>query len=128
MTPGNHIGILLAVGFFLFIIITILTHAILTNLFALAIYLLLNIFLVLILPRVFPHNVFINSIKEGFEQFGRALNFVIVSTALVIVYFIGVGFVWVVSRIVGKTFLPIKATTTTWRTPNKKQESFKEMF
>jgi hypothetical protein len=128
MDRGNLVGVLLAIGFFVLIIATIFTHSIATNLRALLTYFLLNLILILGLPRLFPKNSFVQSVRTGFELFGRALNKIVITGALIIVYVVGVGLVWLVSRVARKQFLSTKATKTTWHQHTTQQESFEEMF
>lgn len=48
---------------------------------------------------------FLYNFRSGMEAFGRRVNIVVVSIALMIVYFVGVGVIHFLGRLFGKRFL-----------------------
>ena len=86
-----------------------------------------NIVLGFVLPRIFPTNPILKEFKQGSASFARAINTVVVSSALIIVYILGVGLTFLLSRLVGKKFLSLKLTDKAWQ-PIVSESNLKEMF
>lgn len=53
-------------------------------------------------------NNFLLGFKEGFQSFGHGLAMVVNVVLLTIVYFIGIGSVSIIAKIMGKEFLMLK--------------------
>lgn len=89
----------------------------------------INLLLGVILPKFFPKNGFFTGFHRGLEEFGKKINFLIVSAALIVVYILGVGVTWLFSKIAGKNFLRIKPLgKSSWVDVSQKKRNFEEMF
>ncbi len=76
-------------------------------------FILTNILFFAILPRMTKHAA-IHDIHSGSMHVFQSINRVIVSATLVVVYVMGVGFVFLLSRLFGKRFLMLKPKKSTW--------------
>ena len=74
---------------------------------------------------------FINGFKEGQKEFGETIGIIVNSVLLTIVYFVGVGFTFVVSRIFKKRFLDVKLfrdNKTYWSDLNLRKKNINEHY
>ena len=125
----NFIGFFLALSFLSFLTFNVITHSLEKNSLSIISFFLFNIILIIILPKLLPKNKQVSEIRNGFESFGKTLNKIIISIILFFVYFIGIGFTWAISRVIGKKFLRTKfLKISTWNTEKNKNLNFEEMF
>ena len=126
---GKFLGFLLSILLLVFVIFSLLTGTLHENLFAILGFLIFNLCLSLIFPKILPQNKFFLSVKEGTKLFGKLFNKIILGIVLFFVYILGVGLVWLLSRIVRKKFLALKNNINScWINTKNKKYDFKEMF
>lgn len=84
---------------------------------------LLNLFVLTLLPRVFKSTA-LHEIQSGGWRVFQVLNKIVVSLALFFVYILGVGLVFILSRLAGKKFLQLSQLESTWvKSENKRDYS-----
>lgn len=69
--------------------------------------------------------------KTGFERFGNNINLIVNTLLLSTVYFIGVGFTYVVAKLVNKPFLDVtisKKTDTYWSDLRSNDNTIEECY
>lgn len=74
---------------------------------------------------------FFKGFKQGMQNFGKNITIIVNSVLLSLVYIVGVGFVFVFSRIFGKNFLDIKLNKkrqTYWTNLNLQKKPIKEYY
>ncbi len=74
----------------------------------------LTLFFSLILPRFLPRAE-TWAIRDGIHSTGERINLIVVGLALVLVYVIGVGIVFLSTRIIGKRFMDLHPNHSSWR-------------
>lgn len=67
-------------------------------------------------------------IKEGFVQFVKDVNFLIVVILLIIIYFFGIGLTFVFSKLFGKSFLQTSKKGVNWEDLNLKEKNIEEFY
>lgn len=72
--------------------------------------------------------IFFKGFVQGFRNFSRWITDIINFILLFIVYFIGIGVVSVVSKLLGKHFLDLKNSGSSWVMRNLKKRPIKEYF
>jgi hypothetical protein len=87
----------------------------------------LNVLIGFVLPKIFKKNKILKELKNGSALFAKKMNDFVVAIVLSIVYIIGVGPTWVLSRILGKKFLQLHTKTKMWHKTAAKSD-LKEMF
>lgn len=87
--------------------------------------LVINLLFFFILPRIFKFE-WLKEIKEGALAVFKKINHSIVWLALVGVYILGVGFVFVLSRLVGKKFIKV-AGQSSWEKSSSNSEDYSDM-
>lgn len=108
------IGLVISVACFITAGYWLVTGQLHNNLMGIGFIVALNLFLSLGLPRLFPNNPNVTELRTGSHILIRFVNDIVVGIALIIVYIIGVGFVWFFSRIAGKKFLNLSNKGSTW--------------
>ncbi|MBI2653405.1 hypothetical protein HYX02_01200 [Candidatus Woesearchaeota archaeon] len=73
---------------------------------------------------------FFSGFKKGMKNFGQNIALIVNSALLSIVYFIGVGFTSIISKIVRKHFLDTKLSkkATYWHDLNLKKKPIEEYY
>lgn len=69
--------------------------------------------------------------RTGFERFGNNINLIVNTLLLSTVYFIGVGFTYVVAKLVNKSFLDVatsKKTDTYWSDLRSNDNTIEECY
>lgn len=129
LNTAKSLGFLSGSSLIFLIFGSILTHAIQRTLPFIGVLFLTNLLLGVILPKIFPKNNFFSSFHNGLQDFGKKVNFIVVSAALIMVYIFGVGVTALASKIVRKNFLRIKQSgKSSWINVSKKERNFEEMF
>lgn len=125
---ANITGFLLSLSLLVFVLYSLLTNSFWSNLPIIASIFLLLIVIEFVVGRIFRKNRFVAELREGIKAFGKLVNSIVVSSALFFVYFFGVGFAWLISRLIGKKFMKInQPVKTTWEKKSKKID-YTEMF
>ena len=129
MDAAKSLGFLSGLSLLFLVLGSLWAHAIPRTIPFVAGIFLINLLLGVILPKFFPKNGFFSGFHNGLEEFGKKVNFLIVSAALIVVYILGVGVTWFFSKITGKSFLRIKQLgKSSWVDVSRKKRNFEEMF
>lgn len=93
------------------------------------IFLLINIFVILILPRFFKNNEIIQKYKSGMQIFAFTINHLVIKITLSIVYALGVGFSWIIVKITKKKLIDKSNNKDSyWIKKEKQLQNFEEMI
>lgn len=92
-------------------------------------FLIINVFLLAILPKFFKNNKIIQKYKNGMQTFAFKLNQLILKIILLIVYFIGVGFSWVIVKFTKKKLIDKSNDKYSyWIKKENQLQNFEEMI
>jgi hypothetical protein len=121
-------GLLFSASVFALVVYSLVTGSLWANLWLIALLFAVALAVELVLPKILPENRGVAGFRQGMARFGKGVNLVIVSSALLLVYVFGVGFIWLMSRLAGKRFVSIKAPEGTAWKEKKGKNDYSEMF
>lgn len=72
--------------------------------------------------------IFFKGFKQGFRNFSHLITDIINFVLLFTVYFIGIGIVSIIAKLLGKHFIDLKNTGTSWVTRKLKKMPIEEYY
>ncbi len=126
----ENLAFLIGLCFLSYVALSVLYfHNLYENLIYITVFVILNLILLIVAPKIIPNNIVIESYQKGMHNFAGVINSVVSKISLSITYILGVGFVWIASRIFRKTFLDVSSDKKSyWVAKQKKSDNFEEMF
>ena len=119
-------GFLMALSLFVLIFYSLASQTLFENAFYIIALLGFNL-LVLALSRLTKSSL-VNGVQEGIKAFGQTVSKIVVGFSLVLVYVLGVGPVWLLSRLTSKRFIDLNPDKASTWIRNEKKSDLEEMF
>ena len=72
--------------------------------------------------------IFLKGFKQGFRNFSHLITDIVNFILLFIVYFIGVGIVSIIAKLVGRHFIDLKSSGSSWVERKLKKSPIEEYY
>lgn len=120
------VGFIAALSLFILIFYSLASQTLMANTFPILGLVSINL-LIVILSRLTKYRLLAEA-EGGLKLFGETISKIVVALTLILVYLIGVGPVWLISRLTGKRFVDLNLNKTTNWVRKEKSSNLEEMF